>query len=258
MEFKDQMVNIVHLDKFPERIVSLVPSQTELLVDLGLSEKIVGVTRYCVHPKGFKKEKVLIGGTKRFDFDKIEALSPDLIIGNKEENYKEGIEELQKKYPVWMSDIFDLKDALSMMEAIGEITNTSIKCSNIVQKVKKEFEKVSSVFCGKLVLYFIWRKPYMCVGENTFIDKMIESCGGVNICPKDRFPSFELEELKEIKPDVVLLSSEPYSFKEKHLPEFKEIFPDAIVQVVDGEMFSWYGSRLLYAPSYFNSLNHTK
>src|SRR5579863_4514221 len=111
----DQLGTRLDIKIPPERIISLVPSQTELLFDLGLEEQIVGVTRFCVHPAEKVAMKVKVGGTKRFDFEKIASLNPDLIIGNKEENYLEGIEALRKEYPVWMSDIFTLKDALDMI-----------------------------------------------------------------------------------------------------------------------------------------------
>ncbi|WP_349630857.1 helical backbone metal receptor [Aquiflexum sp. TKW24L] len=136
MIYLDQLNRTISLPNPPKRIVSLVPSQTELLVDLGLRERIVGITKFCIHPKGLKKEKMIIGGTKNFYFDKIESLQPDLIIGNKEENYKEGIEKLAEKYPVWMSDIYTLEDAYRMILGIGELTDTSIKAIQISDQTR--------------------------------------------------------------------------------------------------------------------------
>ncbi len=127
MKYMDQMKREVWLEKTPEKIVSLVPSLTELLVDLGLKDKLVGVTKFCVHPKGIKKEKTIIGGTKNFNIEKIKAIQPDLIIGNKEENDKEGVEELAKYFPVWVSDGSDFGDALVMIKSIGEITGEGSK-----------------------------------------------------------------------------------------------------------------------------------
>src|SRR5690606_23292409 len=141
MEYIDQMNRRIYLEKMPERIISLVPSQTELLVDLGLAERIVGVTKFCIHPFGFKQKKTIIGGTKNFDFDKIDALKPDLIIGNKEENYKEGIERLIKNFPVWMSDIYDLQDTLQMMQSIGEITGKKNQAQELARAIATGFEK---------------------------------------------------------------------------------------------------------------------
>src|SRR5690554_1416410 len=141
MRVIDQMNRQVDVPAFPERIVSLVPSQTELLVDLGLSDRIVWVTKFCVHHRGFKEKKSISGGTKYFHFEKINALQPDLIIGNNEENYKEGIEQLASLYPVWVSDIYNLEDALQMMKEMGELTGTAEKCSEIVDAVSIGFRE---------------------------------------------------------------------------------------------------------------------
>ncbi|PRY88886.1 ABC transporter substrate-binding protein [Mongoliibacter ruber] len=247
--FTDQMNRTIEIHEKPQRIVSLVPSQTELLVDLGLKERLVGVTKFCVHPKGLKKQKTIIGGTKNFHFDKIAALQPDLIIGNKEENYQEGIEQLAEKYPVWMSDIFNLEDAFNMMVGVGEITGTSIVANSLVRKIKNDldlhFEKKGTA------VYVIWKDPLMVVGANTFIDDMLNRVGFDNLIKNERYPMLAMEELKSLNPDYLLLSSEPFPFKRKHIEEFASLLPMATIQLVDGEMFSWYGSRLKYAKTYF-------
>ena len=120
MIFTDQLGRKLILEKIPQRIISLVPSQTELLFDLGLEEEVVGITKFCIHPDSWFHSKTRIGGTKQFDFEKIKSLQPDLIIGNKEENDKEQIEELMKNFTVWMSDIKTLADACKMICEIGE------------------------------------------------------------------------------------------------------------------------------------------
>lgn len=246
------MNRVISLEKIPERIVSLVPSQTELLVDLGLEDHIVGVTKFCVHPKGFKQRKTMIGGTKDFYFDRIDLLQPDLIIGNKEENYKEGIERLAEQYPVWMSDIFDLGDALQMMESIGEITGRPVKSQKIIQAISTEFQEH---FTSKgTAIYLIWQKPMMTVGLHTFIDRMLQKAGFKNLIKKERYPEISRAEILALNPDFILLSSEPYPFKEKHVEEYRKLFPQVRVRVVDGEFFSWYGSRLLKVPGYFKTL----
>src|SRR5690606_36101517 len=112
MEYIDQLKRSISISHPPQRIISLVPSQTELLVDLGLEEKIVGVTKFCIHPKDLRKRKSIVGGTKNYRMEVIESLKPDLIIGNKEENDQSGIEDLMRKYPVWMSDIYTVEDNL--------------------------------------------------------------------------------------------------------------------------------------------------
>lgn len=255
-EFIDQMGNTIKLEGTPKRIVSLVPSQTELLFDLGLDEQIVGLTRFCVHPAGKKKEKKNVGGTKQVHFDRVEAIQPDLIIANKEENQQEQIEELQKHYPVWISDIKTLDDALEMMSKLGELTGTSDKAQSIITRVKQDFAAFESKLERPLrTAYFIWKKPYMTIGNDTFINDMLKRCGLVNVFGNTtRYPETDIEALKQLNPELILLSSEPYPFKDRHIAELHEELPNAIIKLVDGELFSWYGSRLLHSATYFDEL----
>jgi ABC-type Fe3+-hydroxamate transport system substrate-binding protein len=248
--FTDQMNRTIEIPEQPKRIISLVPSQTELLVDLGLRDSLVGVTKFCVHPKELKKEKTIIGGTKNLHFDKIDSLKPDLIIGNKEENYKEGIGQLSEKYPVWMSDIYTLKDAFQMMLGIGEITWTLDKAEVLIQKVRSDLDFIPKV--KGTALYLIWNEPLMAAGKKTFIDEMLLKAGFANLIEKKRYPEISITELKAFGPEYLLLSSEPYPFKQKHLNEFAALLPQTKILLVDGEMFSWYGSRLIHFKSYLD------
>ncbi|QMU31572.1 ABC transporter substrate-binding protein [Adhaeribacter radiodurans] len=254
----------VKIPGLPQRIISLVPSQTELLFDLGLKDKIVGITKFCVHPAQKIKSKSIIGGTKNFHFDVIDSLKPDLIIGNKEENYQAGVLQLKEKYPVWMSDISNLTTALSMIQQIGVLTSTQNKSQNITQKISDSFQKLNSNL-NVPTAYFIWREPFMSVGQNTFIQDMLVKCGFRNVFASQyRYPEITADQLLKAQPELILLSSEPYPFQEKHIREFQELCPNALVKLVDGEVFSWYGSRLLYSAAYFkklveevkNELNH--
>ena len=250
----DQMKREVVLSENPQRIISLVPSQTELLYDLGLGDRVVGITKFCIHPSKWRKVKTIIGGTKNFRFDVIDKLKPDLIIGNKEENYKEGIGKLSDKYPVWMSDIFSLDDSLSMMKQIGEITNTQHEASLLIDKISLGFNTIPK-FKNKTVAYLIWNDPYMVVGSNTFINNILSQLGFANVFKNnDRYFTTTIEELIALNVDYIFLSSEPYPFKEKHLNKMCNLCPNSIVKIVDGEMFSWYGSRLLKSPMYFKGL----
>ncbi len=252
----DQLGNKIQFSFPPKRIISLVPSQTELLFDLGLDEEIVGVTRFCIHPKDQVKTKEKIGGTKRFDIEKTKSLQPDLIIANKEENYEEGITELQKYFPVWLSDIYNLDDAYAMMREVSRITNRELEGQKIIQEIKTNFSQLyTSNFGLQTCAYFIWRKPYMVVAKNTFIDSMLYVFGMKNVFEDlERYPEINPGLLTERKPDFIFLSSEPYSFSEKHFDEFKEFSPSSKIILVDGEMFSWYGSRLKYSAKYFKEL----
>jgi len=241
----------------PQRIISLVPSQTELLYDLGLGERVVGITKFCIHPESWFKSKHRVGGTKQVDMEKIRALKPDLIIGNKEENLKKDIEILAKEFPVWISDVRDLSGALDMIEQVGEITGTGNKAEILSKQIEERFKGLVPLEPSRTVAYFIWHEPYMVAGHGTFVNEMLARCGLVNVFDADdaRYPQITDQELEEAGPEVILLSSEPYPFKEKHLQEIKYICPGADVQLVDGELFSWYGSRLLKAPEYFNGLS---
>ena len=250
----DQMNNLVKIPQNPSRIISLVPSQTELLFYLGLSQKIVGLTKFCIHPEAEVKDKTLVGGTKNFKLDIIHQLQPDLIIGNKEENYPEGIEILRQHYPVWISDINSVTDALDMIARVAALTGTLEKAKELLNSITSDFGNLSASISVRTA-YFIWRKPYMAVGSNTFIHDIMTKAGFVNVfSPLNRYPVITPEELHRVKPQLILLSSEPYPFREKHIDEIKYLCPEAIVKLVDGEMFSWYGSRLQHTPAYLQSL----
>ena len=250
----DQMNNLVRIPQNPSRIISLVPSQTELLFYLGLSDKVVGITKFCIHPKAEVKGKTLVGGTKNFNFDTIHQLQPDLIIGNKEENYPEGIKMLRQHYPVWMSDINTLTDAWEMIGRVAALTGTQDKAKDLLNAITLGFDNLSASISVNTA-YFIWRNPYMAVGSNTFIHAIMTKAGFNNVfSPLHRYPVITPEELKKAKPQMILLSSEPYPFREKHINEIKLLCPSAIVKLVDGEMFSWYGSRLQHTPAYLQSL----
>ena len=241
----------------PQRIVSLVPSQTELLFDLGLADQIVGLTKFCVHPAGAVKSKTKVGGTKKVDIELIRSLKPDLIIGNKEENERLQIETLMREFPVWMSDITTLKESLDMIIAIGEMTGCPEKGNAIAKRIENEFLSLSLLNRDQRlrVTYFIWKNPYMVAGADTFIDDLLSRAGWENAVKHSRYPELSRDAIADAKPNLIFLSSEPYPFREKHIAEFSEICPAAKVVVVDGEMFSWYGSRLQLAAAYLKTLS---
>jgi len=229
-----------------------------LLFDLSLENELVGLTRFCIHPEDKVSAKVRVGGTKDFDLERIISLNPDLIIGNKEENYEEGINELMQHFPVWMSDISSLDDAYRMMNDIGEITNKQKEAHEIVAEIKSNFSKLSIVNYQLSIptcAYFIWRKPYMVAASGTFIDHMLGVFGVKNAFAElSRYPKVTDEQIAAVNPDLIFLSSEPYSFTERHIDEFKSLCPDAKIIIVDGELFSWYGSRLKHTAAYFQHL----
>lgn len=256
MNYTDQTGYTISLGNEPKRIISIVPSQSELLWDLGLKKELVGITKFCIHPNKMYKSIERVGGTKKLDLDKIRALSPDLIIGNKEENDQAQIEELRQEFRVWMSDIYDLSDAYEMITSVGEMTKKRSQSEQLVKAIKTEFSKMDvSKFKGKKVAYFIWYGPFMAAAQNTFINHILEKLGMINVFfYLTRYPEVNASQIKSANPDYVFLSSEPFPFKEKHMEELQQICPNAQVILVDGEMFSWYGSRLLRAPNYFESM----
>lgn len=252
----DQLGHTLEIPFPPTRIVSLVPSQTELLYALGLEAEVVGITKFCVHPSGWRKTKTIIGGTKKFNFEVIDQLKPDLIIGNKEENYKEGIEVLRQKYPVWMSDIITPEDAMSMMRSVGEITGKPAEAERLIDDIRSSFNGIKEFKAHeKKVLYLIWRKPWMGAATHTFIHEMLTLAGFEN-CLKDceRYPELSVADLTALNPDLVFLSSEPYPFSERHVEEIQSLLPKAKILLVDGEMFSWYGSRMRHFARYVTTL----
>ena len=234
----------------------MVPSQTELLFDLGLNDEVIGITKFCIHPTEWFITKTKIGGTKTLNIELIQQLQPDLIIANKEENEQSQIEQLANQFSVWISDIKNIDDALNMISAIGTITDRSVVAENIAQRITENFQQLPQQFISrKKAAYLIWRKPYLAINSSTFIHDMLLRCGFENIFANNvsRYPEITIEQLEAAQPDVILLSSEPYPFSEKHIDELKAKakLKSTKVQLVDGEMFSWYGSRLVHSPEYF-------
>ncbi len=248
------MNRTIRLEGIPSRIVSLVPSQTELLYDLGLRDEVVGITKFCLHPDTWFKSKNRVGGTKKVKIEKVKDLQPDLIIGNKEENTPEDIAALEKIAPVWMSDIYTYEDALEMISLLGRLLGKEDESAKISAEIDNEFNALP-LLSDKKVLYFIWKDPDYLAGKSTFIDAMIAKAGFENLCNDERYPI--LKEYTET-PDYIFLSSEPFPFNADHVTEFQIRFPESKIVFVDGEMFSWYGSRMKHFPKYvlklFNEL----
>ena len=256
--FTDQLNREILINYPPKRIISLVPSQTELLFELGLDQEIIGLTKFCIHPIEKFAERTKIGGTKKLNIQLIRDLNPDLIIGNKEENEQSQIEELMEDYPVWMSDIYTLEDAKKTIAQIGELVDRQPEASYLNHLISAGFNDLQTLAVqngiNKKVAYLIWKKPYMLAGRDTFIDNILALNGLSNVIKEKRYPEIELNEVAKLKPDLIFLSSEPYPFKEAHLEEIRRVIPEAKVMLVDGEMFSWYGSRLVKAVQYLFQL----
>ncbi len=237
----------------PTKIVSLVPSITELLHYLQLEKETVGITKFCVHPKEWFKTKNRIGGTKNIDIEKIKTLQPTLIICSKEENVQEQVDELALFFPVLVTDVKNYEDALKMIREIGIITGKNFLAEKLITGISHSFSK--NINFSKKALYLIWQNPYMTIGGDTFISTMMEKAGYKNIYSNEkRYPIIDAETIVELNPPFILLSSEPYPFKEKHIEALQTLLPKSNILLVDGEMFSWYGNRMLKAFPYFEQL----
>jgi ABC-type Fe3+-hydroxamate transport system substrate-binding protein len=263
-EFTDQTGKILSLPGIPTRIISIVPSQTELLAVLGLEDKVIGITKFCVHPQKWFESKTRIGGTKALKIDLIRSMVPDLVLANKEENEKVQVLELERFVPVWTSNVSTITEAYDMILSVGEITGSVQLARDVVIRIKNSISRFLNKNPGltnitsadKLnTAYAIWHNPLMVAGGDTFIHDMMKLCGFRNIFEtKMRYPVTTFDELLDLNCELLLLSSEPFPFKEKHADEFRSALPRTYIKLVDGEMFSWYGSRLLYAPDYFDML----
>ncbi len=253
IELKDQMNNLIRLRSRPKRIISLVPSQTELLYDLGMTNEVVGITKFCIHPKEWHTSKEHIGGTKNVNFEKIDTLKPDLIIANKEENTKEIIDKLKEKYPVYISDIYTVEEALQMILDVGNLVDRVEESNEIAKSIQNGFNNLNKI--DQSVLYFMWNKPFMVAGKNTFIGELISQLGLTNSFsnPNGRYQEITIDEIMKSDADVLLLSTEPFPFKEKDRLELAHKTGKQVL-IVDGEMFSWYGSRMTKMPAYFKTI----
>jgi len=234
----------------PQRIVSLVPSQTELLSALELENEVVGITRFCVHPPHWRRSKIRVGGTKDFRVEQILALRPDWVLANKEENEQGRLEQLMKELPVWISDVRCIDSACAMMDTVGRITGRTEQAQALTQQIQAGFEGLGQPLTGRRVLYAIWRDPWMFAGNDTFIDDVLTRLGAVNAAAAwtGRYPTPEPTQLQASGADLILLSSEPFPFRRHHAQELFDLgLPSAEVRLVDGEHYSWYGPRLLAA-----------
>lgn len=238
----------------PVRIVSLVPSLTEYLWALGLEQEVVGITKFCIHPTTWWKQKTRVGGTKKVDFKMIRSLEPTLIIANKEENTKEDIEQLQQHYEVLITDISSLDEAFFYLQEIANKVNRVAEAVTLLDEIQTAYHQGVNLFQGATFLYFIWKDPYYVVGPNTYIHALLTHFGLVNRCELARYPNLSevLEEGtdKPLSPDYIFLSSEPFPFEEKHIADLQVLFPKANIKLVDGEICSWYGVRMQKVPSY--------
>ncbi len=257
----DQLGTQHTFEATPSRIVSIVPSLTELLHDIGLEENIVGITKFCVHPFHYKSTKKIIGGTKKVHYEKIRLLQPDIIIASKEENTPEIVAELSKICPVWVTDIVTIEDNFEMIKSFGELFNKRVETKKWIEKMEfalNDFNRFMQTKQFYKVAYFIWANPYMVAGNNTYINEVLKLNKFNNIYQnrEERYPEIIIQKMRiQGDPELVLLSSEPFPFTDEHAFELGRFTHHAKTIFVDGEMFSWYGTRMLKAFTYFKALH---
>lgn len=253
MTIQDQIGNTIVCQTEPQRLVSLVPSLTETLIDLGLADRVVGRTKFCIHPKDQVIGIPKFGGTKNPNIQGIIDIKPDLIIANKEENRPEDIAVLKKHCPVYVSDIKTNQDAI---ECIKHLQNL-LACPNgdkVIEQLKncQQLSIPRNIRC----LYLIWKAPYMSVGHDTFIGSVMQQYGFENVCHHlNRYPELGIEAIQQLSAQVIFLSSEPYPFKSKDVEDFQKKCPYSRIVLVDGELFSWYGTRMIIAHDYLIQLH---
>lgn len=258
----DDLGTIHHFEETPKRIISLVPSITETLYELGLEDQIIGITKFCVHPYHLKSVKINVGGTKKVHIEKIKALNPDVIIANKEENTLEIVNSLKEICPVFVTDIVTVDDTLKTINDFGQLFKRTTDAKKWMEKIQfahDDFVHFMQEKNGQKVAYLIWREPYMAAGSETFINEMLKLNKFENIYEQfeGRYPEVEIRKMRiQGDPELVLLSSEPYPFKEEHAFEIGRATHHAKTIFVDGEMFSWYGTRLFKAFQYFKALQN--
>jgi len=256
----DQIGRTITLKASPKRIVSLVPSQTELLFDLALENEIIGITKFCVHPYHFKSTKTIVGGTKKVHFNKIKELNPDFILCNKEENSYDFLAELEAIAPTYFSDVMTFEDMLKLIKDLGQICDRRTESEHLISKINfklNDFKNFMQDKPERKAAYFIWANPWMVAASETFINEMLKLNKFTNIYGyMSRYPKVEIDRIRhEGDPDVVLLSSEPFPFKDEHAIEIGKYTNRTSTVFADGEMFSWFGSRMLLAFDYFKQLH---
>ena len=253
--FTDDLGRKITLNGTPQRMISLCPCVTETLADIGAGERLVGRTRFCIHPKSALQHTKAVGGTKDVKYERVHALKPDLVIAVKEENTLEIVETLAESYPVFVLDIKTVAEGIRMIGDLGKLTDCETKANRLQSQVSAQWNEAKIAISEASVLYVIWQNPYMSVGKDTYIHDLITALGGQNVAfsLNGRYPEFTPESFAE-SPQKVWLSSEPFPFQEKHLAAFQAMFPRAEIRIVDGEAFSWYGTHLGKKITYLRTL----
>ncbi|MEE1131235.1 MAG: helical backbone metal receptor [Caryophanon sp.] len=249
MHIQDELQRTIELHEPITRIVSLCPAITETLFALGVGHYVVGRTRFCIFPTEASSVPA-VGGTKDVNYDAIDALAPQLILCEKEENTKDIVNTLSKKYPVYVAQVETIAMAHTMIEKLGLLTNRV----EAVSKLLNDITATSLPNMNGRAAYMMWRKPYMVVGATTYISDVLETIGFTNpfTTHDGRYPTVTIEQLQDAQLDYLLLSSEPFPFAQKHIDELHSYLPNTRIQLIDGEMF-WYGAKMKETATYLQN-----
>ena len=258
--YTDQLEREISINLKPQRIISLVPSLTELISELGIEKQLVGITQFCKHPYHLKSTKTIVGGTKKVDFEKIKSLNPDFILCAKEENTPKLVAELENIATVFVADVKSVQESILLIEVLGRILHCQTNAENLIQKMKfhlADFKNFTKYLPRKKVAYFIWENPWMVVGNDCYINDLLKLNNFINVYEaKGRYPEIAVENIrKDGNPKIILLPTEPFPFNDEHAFEIGRHSNHAKTVFVEGEMFSWYGSRLLKAIPYFKKMH---
>ncbi|HEX7155163.1 MAG TPA: helical backbone metal receptor [Thermoanaerobaculia bacterium] len=220
----------------PRRVVSLVPSLTETLFDLGVGNTVVGITDYCIFPEGLTLPR--LGGTKNPRVEDIRALAPDLVHMNLEENLRRHAEQLETFAPVFVTEPKTVDDVAALLTTLGELHHCQARATELVTELREELASIPrrafTFACP------IWKKPWMWCGGDTYVSHLVEATGGTNVLrDRERYPSLTLEEVLALKPDVIFLPDEPYVFTD----EDAAAIDARVIGPFPGHLFTWHGTR---------------
>ncbi|MFO8055328.1 MAG: helical backbone metal receptor [Bacteroidales bacterium] len=244
------------VDEYPGKIVSLCPSITETLIKLGLKDRIAGRTDYCYRPEGETEEIPKVGGPKDIDPEKIDHIKPDLIIAIKEENNRQQIEQLQKAYMVFVFDITTYTGALDMIIRLGELTGKQQEAVTLSDQIDNAFARIPQLNTPRSFLYLVWKDPLMAAGKRTYINNLLTSHGFVNCLDTfaQRYVTLNFEVFKKLEFELAFLPGEPYKFTAEDKKDILAFFPQTDIRLIDGEVFTWYGYRMLHSAEYIKNM----
>jgi len=249
-------------EKVPQKVVSLIPSVTETLFEIGAGRKIAGITDYCIFPKDKVKDVAKVGGPKSVNKDLIDKINPDLIFMDPEENTLDDFEELRREYPIFVINVRTVEDSVEFLRSIGELFELEQKAESFISRINRYLHDLRSKYKNapaRRILILIWKDPYYVPGSGTYITSLAETYGVVNVFA-DKTGYFRVEEegIIGVSPDIILLPDEPYEFKDEDVSAFNRLFENSgakpKIRIVSGANLCWYGVRTLEGLKYFDGV----